>query len=210
MDLPPVFGKRLREVVHDDVSLPRLFIVFRSPVFGSGKYYAASVASAILGLRKGSRLYRSLVRERQIAADASAFTFDLAKGTDLLVIDVTARPETGFAQLEEEVEREIDALYREGVTEPEVNRAISLIETDLVASLQSAGERADRLSMFATYFTRPDLINEQADRYREVTAERVNDLVSERFGQDNRASLLYVPRESIESESTLAVATSTG
>ena len=210
MDLPPVFGKRLREVVHDDVSLPRLFTVFRSPVFGSEEYYTASIASAILGLRKGSRLYRSLVRERQIAADASAFTFDLAKGTDLLVIVVTARPETGFAQLEEEVEREIDVLYREGVTEPEVNRAISLIETDLVASLQSAGERADRLSMFATYFTRPDLINEQADRYREVTAERVNDLVSERFGQDNRASLLYVPRESIESESTLAVATSTG
>ena len=52
-----------------------------------------------------------------MAADASAFTFDLAKGTDLLVVDVTARPETGVAQLEEEVEREIDLLYRDGVTE---------------------------------------------------------------------------------------------
>ena len=208
MNLPPVFGKRLREVVHDDVSLPRLFTAFRSPVFGSEKYYAASVTSAVLGLRKGSRLHRSLVRERQIAADASAFTFDLAKGTDLLVIDVTARPETAISQLEEEVEREIDVLHRGGVTESEVGRAISLIETDLVASLQSAGERADRLSMFATYFARPELINEQADRYREVTAERVNDLVSERFGQGNRASLLYVPKEGIESESALAATAS--
>jgi predicted Zn-dependent peptidase len=210
MNLPPVFGKRLREVVHDDVSLPRLFTVFRSPVFGSESYYAASVASAILGLRKGSRLHRSLVRERQIAADASAFTFDLAKGTDLLVIDVTARPETGVTQLEEEVEREIDVLYRDGVTESEVARAIALIETDLVASLQSAGERADRLSMFATYFGRPELINEQVDRYRAVTAKRVNDLISERFGQDNRASLLYVPREGVESDNVLAAAASTG
>ena len=210
MNLPPVFGKRLREVVHDDVSLPRLFTAFRSPVFGSEKYYAASVTSAVLGLRKGSRLHRSLVRERQIAADASAFTFDLAKGTDLLVIDVTARPETGISQLEEEVEREIDVLHRGGVTESEVGRAISLIETDLVASLQSAGERADRLSMFATYFARPELINEQADRYREVTAEQVNELISERFGQDNRASLLYVPREGVESENVLVAAASTG
>jgi len=210
MNLPPVFGKRLREVVHDDVSLPRLFTVFRSPVFGSESYYAASVTSAVLGLRNGSRLYRSLVRERQIAADASAFTFDLAKGTDLLVVDVTARPETGISQLEEEVEREIDTLYREGVTESEVGRARALIETDLVASLQSAGERADRLSMFATYFTRPELINEQASLYREVTAKRVNDLISERFGQDNRASLLYVPREGVESENVLAAAASTG
>ena len=210
MNLPPVFGKRLREVVHDDVSLPRLFMVFRSPVFGSENYYAASVASAVLGLRKGSRLHRSLVRERQIAADASAFTFDLAKGTDLLVIDVTARPETGVSQLEEEVEREIDLLYRAGVTESEVGRAIALIETDLVASLQSAGERADRLSMFATYFARPELINEQADRYRAVTAKRVNGLISERFGQDNRASLLYVPKEGVESDNVLAAAASTG
>ncbi len=210
MNLPPVFGKQLREVVHDNVSLPRLFTAFRSPVFGSEKYYAASVASAVMGLRKGSRLYRSLVRERQIAADASAFTFDLAKGTDLLVIDVTARPETGISQLEEEVEREIDVVYREGVTEPEVRRAVALIETDLIASLQSAGERADRLSMFATYFNRPELINEQADRYREVTTKRVNDLISERFGQDNRASLLYVPKEGIESESALAAAASAG
>ena len=210
MNLPPVFGKRLREVVYDSVSLSRLFMAFRSPVFGSEKYYAASVASALLGMRKGSRLHRSLVRERQIAADVSAFTFDLAKGTDLLVVDVTARPETAIAQLEEEVEREIDLLHRVGVSEPEVRRAIALIETDLVASLQSAGERADRLSMFATFFNDPELINEQAERYRAVTAQKVNEIVSERFGEDNRASLLYVPREGVESEGVLAAAVSAG
>ncbi len=210
MVLPPVFGKRLREVVHDNVSLPRLFMAFRTPVFGSEMYYAASVASAVIGLRKGSRLHQSLVRERQIAADASAFTFDLAKGTDLLVIDVTARPETGLAQLEEEVEREVDLLHRDGVSESEVSRAIALIETDLIASLQAAGERADRLSMFATYFKQPQLINEQANQYREVTAEQVNDLISERFGEDNRASLLYVPKEGVESEGIMAAAAGTG
>jgi len=206
MTLPPVFGSRLREVVPDNVSLPRLFMAFRSPIFGSEEYYAASVASALLGMRKGSRLQRALVRERQIAADASAFTFDLAKASDLLVVDVTARPETPVGQLEEEVEREIDLLYRDGVSDEEVQRAIALIETDLVASLQSAGERADRLSMFATYFGDPKLVNEQADCYRRVTAERVNELVSERFGENNRASLIYVPREGVESETMLAAA----
>jgi zinc protease len=210
MNLPPVFGSRLREVVYDNVSLARLFMAFRSPVFGSEKYYAASVASAVLGMRKGSRLHRSLVRERQIAADAGAFTLDLAKGTDILVVDVTARPETSFARLEEEVEREIDLIHREGVAETEVKRAIALIETDLLASLQSAGERADRLSMFATYFKRPELVNEQADSYRSVTTQRVNELISERFGEENRASLLYVPKEGVEPESVLAAAAGTG
>jgi len=210
MALPPVFGSPLREVVEDDVSLPRLFMAFRSPVFGSDQYYAASIASALLGMRKGSRLHRALVRERQIAADAGAFTLDLAKGSDLLVVDVTARPEIPVAQLEEEVEREIDSLHRDGVSEEEVRRAQALIETDLIASLQSAGERADRLSMFATYFGRPELINEQVDRYRAVTAKKVNELVKERFGEDNRASLIYVPREGVETENLLAAAVGAG
>jgi zinc protease len=206
MYLPPVFGERRRELVYDNVSLPRLFMAFRSPVFGSEEYYAASVTSALLGLRRGSRLHRSLVRERQVAADVSAFTFDLAKGTDLLVVDVTARPETSASQLEEEVEREIDRLHGDGASEAEVRRAIALIETDLTASLQSAGERADRLSMFATFFKEPQLINEQADRYGAVTVEQVNRIISERFGDDNRANLIYVPKEGVESEGALAAA----
>ena len=78
MDLPSKLGETLCQVIEDDVSLPRLYMAFRSPVFGSEGYYPASVAGAIIGMRRGSRLYRSLVRERQIAADVSAFTFDLA------------------------------------------------------------------------------------------------------------------------------------
>jgi zinc protease len=206
MVLPPVFGEHRREVIHDNVSLSRIFMAFRSPVFGSDEYYAASIVAAALGLRRGSRLHRSLVREKQIAADASAFTFDLAKGTDLLVVDVTARPEISVTQLEEEVEGEIDRLYTDGVSDAEVRRAKSLIETDLIASLQSAGERADRLSMFATYFEEPELINEQVHRYRAVNVDQVNGIIAARFGENNRANLIYLPREGVESGNILAAA----
>jgi predicted Zn-dependent peptidase len=195
MTLPPTFGRALREVVPDDVVLPRLFLAFRSPAFGTDEYYAASVCAAILGLKKGSRLHRVLVRERQIAAEAHAFTYDLTKGSDLLVLDVTARPETHADELERAVHAEIDRLQAEGVTDGEVARAVTLIETDLIVSLQSAGDRADRLSLFANYFGDPALVNVQADRYRAVTADRVNEFVRSRLGADNRASLLYVPRE---------------
>ncbi len=194
MSLPPVFGAPLREVVEDDVMLPRLFLALRSPVFGSEDYWAASICSAIIGLRNGSRLHRSLVRERQVASSASAFTFDLTKGSDILVLDVTARPEITADQLEAEVARELDEVHENGVTDAEVERARALIETSLVSALQSAGTRADKLSMYATYFRNPELVNEELDNYRAVTRERVSAFASERLGRDNRASLLYVPR----------------
>ena len=195
MTLPPTFGGWKRAVVEDDVMLPRLFLAFRSPVFGTKPYYAASICSAILGLRKGSRLHRRLVRERQVAAEAQAFTYDLTKGSDLLVIDVTARPGLSPEALEREVAHETDLLVRDGVTEEEVARAIALVQTEFVAAMQSAGDRADRLSLFATYFKNPELVNEQVQQYESVTAADVNDFVRDRLGEDNRASLLFVPRQ---------------
>ncbi len=200
MDLPEKFGETLRLVVEDDVSLSRLYVAFRSPVFGSDEYYPASVCGAILGMRRGSRLYRSLVRERQVAADASAFTFDLAKGADLLIADVTALPDTSPEKLEAEVDIELDRLANDGVTVEEVERAVALIETDMTTALQSAGERADRISMFATLLGDPGLINIQSDRYRSVTAEQVSAFASERMGRDNRAKLLYIPRQGESTE----------
>ena len=206
MTLPPTLGGPLREVVPDDVMLPRLFLAFRSPVFGSDDYYAASVCGAILGLRKGSRLHRRLVREQQLAAEAQSFTYDLTKGSDLLVLDVTGRPETSSEELERAVHDEVDRLREEGVTADEVARAVTLIQTDLIVSLQSAGDRADKLSLFATYFGDPSLVNVQAARYREVTPEQVNAFARARLGTDNRASLLYVPRDAEAAHATSELA----
>ena len=206
MTLPPTLGGPLREVVPDDVVLPRLFLAFRSPVFGSDDYYAASVCGAVLGLRKGSRLHRRLVREQQLAAEAQSFTYDLTKGSDLLVLDVTGRPETSSEELERAVHDEVDRLRDEGVTADEVARAVTLIETDLIVSLQSAGDRADKLSLFATYFGDPSLVNVQASCYRDVTPEQVNAFARARLGTDNRASLVYVPRDAEAAPATSELA----
>ena len=206
MSLPTTFGGTLREVVKDDVSLPRLYLAFRVPAFGGSEYYAASVAGAILGMRKGSRLQRALVREREVATDAAAFTFDLPKGADILVVDVTARPGITPERLEAEVTREIDRMRLDGVTQSEVDRAISLIGTDFVVSMQQASERADQLSRFATYFGDPSFINDQMSRYRSVTVEDVDRFAATRLGEDNRAFLMYVPRDdsaSAESRDTV-------
>lgn len=195
MDLPAHFGSWERLVVPDAVMLPRLFLGFRAPVFGSDAHFVVTVLAAILGTGKGSRFQRALVRDREVASEASAFTFDLAKGADLLIADVTARPGISAEVLEVEVVREIDRMRTDGVTDDEVQRAVALLETALVSSLQSAGDRADKLSMFATYFDDPSLVNEQTERYQRVTAAQVTTLARELLGADNRVSLVYVPAD---------------
>src|SRR5690606_36463267 len=138
------------EVVEDDVMLPRIYTAFRSAPYGTEEYYGAAVAAAILGMGKGSRLQRALLRGRQVASEVNAFTFDLAKGADLLVVEATALECIDEHRLSEAVAAVVTRMHDEGVTEAEVERAVALIETAYVTSMQSAGDRADRLSMFAT------------------------------------------------------------
>ncbi len=178
--------------------VPRIFLAFRSPPLGSDGYYAASVCGAIMGMRKGSRIHQALVRDQEVASDANMFTFDLSKGTDLLIADVTARPGVSAEKLEEALVGVLETVQRDGIGEQELARALALIETDFVTALQSAGDRADLLSKFATYFGDATLVNEQLARYRAVTVAEVNAFAREFLGADNRASLVYVPRTKTE------------
>jgi predicted Zn-dependent peptidase len=193
MTVAPTFGDTRREVVPDAVALPKLFVACRTPVFGTDGYYAASLAAAVLGLRTGCRLEQSLVRRQRVASQASAFTYDLAKGSDLLIVEATAHPDVTPEQLEAAVLAELDLMHRDGVTADEVTRARALIETSFVTSMQSAAERADQLSRFATYFGDASLVNTQVDRYAATTAEAVSALARERLGPDNRVILMFVP-----------------
>jgi predicted Zn-dependent peptidase len=196
MDVPARFGDWRREVIEDAVALPRIFLALRSPVFGADGYHAATLLTAALGTGRGSRLYRSLVREQQLASNVNAFTFDLAKGSDLLVVDATARPGVTAEALERGIAAELDALQRHGVVQGERERVLAQTETAFVASMQSAGDRADQLSCFATYLGDPHLLNEQVSRYRAATEGDLSALAAEWLGEDNRATLTYVPRAS--------------
>jgi len=194
MDVPPTFGASMREVVEDEVAVPRVFLACRTPVFGSEGYYAASTLSALLGTGRGSRLHRALVRERQLASAASAFTFDLSKGSDLLVVDATARPGVSAEALEQGIGEILDELTSHGPQPGERERVLAQVETDFVTSMQRAGDRAEQLSRFGTYFGDPRLLNEQVARYRAVTDDQLRAMAAERLGRDNRASLVYVPK----------------
>jgi zinc protease len=194
MSLPPTFRGRRREVVEDAVVAPRVFLAFRIPPAGDPAWYAAYLLSAVLGSGEACRLDTALVRDQAIATSASAYTYDLTKGSDLLVVDVTARPGTEPAALEAAVEGVIDQLIADGVHETERRRALALLETAWVTELQSAGSRADALSKFATYHGDPTLLNAELARYDGVSTEEATAFARRYLLAENRATLLYVPR----------------
>jgi len=195
MELPPSFGEWRRDVVADDVAAPRLLLACRIPPAGVEGWYAASLLGVVLGTGDGSVLARSLVREQAIATTATAFTFDLTKGSDLLVLDVTGRPGVPGPELESAVAAVMDGVISRGVDDEARSRAIALLETSWTVALQSAASRADKLSQYATYFGSASRVNEEIARHGAVTAPALSVAAATILREENRASLLFVPKD---------------
>ena len=193
LSLPPTLGGEHRETVRDRVPLPRIHVGFRAPIFGDPRLDALDLAGQILSGGKGSRLNRRLVREDRIAQDVALFTLPFISGASVVAGWATVRPGIDIARVEAAFHEELHRLTVELVSDDELARAKALTEADELGSLQRVEERADRLSMYATLFDRPAMINEMLPRYLAVTAEQIRDVARTVFRVDNRLVLTYLP-----------------
>jgi predicted Zn-dependent peptidase len=105
----------------------------------------------------------------------------------------TVRPGIPVERVEAVLHEELARLTTEPISEDELARARALIETEELGGLSRVEERADRLSMYATLFDDPDLINRMLPRYLAVTAERIREVAASTFREDNRVVLTYLP-----------------
>jgi len=193
LSLPATLGAEIREVVYDRVPLPRIYLGFRAPVYGDRRLDALEIAGQILAGGKGSRLHRRLVRDERIAQDVALFTLGFIGGASLVAGWATVRPGVTVERVEAVLHEETERLAVEPVSADELARAFALVEADELGALQRVEERADRLSMYATLFDDPGVINEMLGRYLSVTPEAILEVAAATFRPDNRLVLTYLP-----------------
>ena len=105
----------------------------------------------------------------------------------------TVRPGVDPALVEAAYLEELAKLAAEAPSEDEMVRARALTEADELGALSRVEERAERLSMYASLFDDPDMINTILPRYLSVTAEQIRDVAAQVFREDNRVVLTYLP-----------------
>ncbi len=193
MSLPAVIGAETREVVEDRVPLARVHFAFRAPAYGDRRLDAVDLATQLLSGGKSSRLNRRLVREERIAQDVMIATVPAVGGASAILGYATVRPGIDPAVVEAAYLEELAKLAAEPPTEDEMERARALTEADELGALARVEERAERLSMYATLFDDPDMINSVLGRYLSVTARQIRDVAAEVFREDNRVVLTYLP-----------------
>ena len=195
-DIEPLIGTEVRQTVPDRVPLPRLFIAYRTPPFGTPGYDAVDVLSVVLGGGRGSRLYRTLVLERALMQPGDLEIlgqFPLVGGATLLVADLPAREGVDPATLEAAYEEVIAGAA--DVADAELERAHALLTSDILHQLSSVEGRADAFSQYATLFDDPGLVNDRLSRLLAVTADDVRAAAEAVLRADNRVVLTFVPME---------------
>ena len=192
---PPITAER-RAVVTDQVELPRVYMGWITPpVFGKGDA-ESGLFSQILGGGKSSRLYKSLVYEKQIAQDVSTSVEETRLGS-ICELTVTAKPGVKPEDLEKAIDAEIAKLQSEGPTTAEVERARNLTETALVRGLERTNGVANRLNYYNQFLGNPDYFSKDLARYDAVTPADIKQAAQTIFKKDARVVVYGVPGKKV-------------
>jgi predicted Zn-dependent peptidase len=193
-DIPPYMGGEIRREVPDRVPVPRLFIGYRCPPFGSAEFDAMEVATTILGGGRGSRLYKALVLDRGLMQpdDSIINSWPFIAGASLTIADLPAREGVDVTELEAAYDEEI-ARVADGFRADELERARSLLTSNWLQHLATVDGRADLFSQLTLQFDAPELVNDLLPRLLEVSAARAAEVAADVLRRDNRLVLTYLP-----------------
>ena len=194
---PPITAER-RVTVTDEVQLPRVYMAWLAPrIFQPGDV-DADLAARILGGGKSSRLYKTLVYEKQIAQDVAAYDYPLILGS-VFIVQATAKPSVKPEDLEKAINDELTALQQQGPTAAELERARNTAETQLIQPLErfgGFGGVADRLNYYNHYLGDPGYLPKDLARYESATTASVKQM-AQTFTPNSRVVIYGVPGKKV-------------
>ncbi|MFN3196456.1 MAG: M16 family metallopeptidase [Chlorobiota bacterium] len=182
------------EVTIDDekAQVPALFVGYRGPKLGSDDYYAMSLLSSIMAAGESSRLYQTLVNEKELAIASQMIPLSLENSGALILVDIP-NGDTDVKDLQKALFQEIDKVVKNGVTEEELKKAKNIEEANTIMSNKNTLTKAMTIAKYWAYYNDPEMINTEIDKYLSVTQEDIKRVAKKYLGTDNKVILTYMP-----------------
>jgi len=177
----PRLTENKRIVMKDRVNLPKIYIVF--PTTGVFEKYDAEldIIAKVLGENENSRLYKSLVKNKRLASDVSAFQSS-SQIAGYFSISATLYPDKDINEAKEAIIKEVEGIIKEGITKSELEQAKNYFKADFIRSLKRIGGFggiADRLNFYYQMTGNPDMFQYDLDRYISATLKSVKEAANE-------------------------------
>ena len=186
----------VRLVLEDRVEMPRVYMAWLSPAMFDEGDAELDLLGDLLANGKTSRLYRTLVYERRVALDVSAYQSSQELAGFFLLV-ATAAPGGSLTDIAAIIDQELQRLIEAGPSESEMERARAQVEAHFMYRLQTVGGfggKSDQLNAYNVLLGDPGFFPTDLSRYREATTAGVRDATARVLGFDRRVILSVVPR----------------
>lgn len=133
--------------LYRDIKIPQAVFAWVIPGAKTGNDYLVEILSWILGSGRGSRLFKKIVDELELATDLDAFTYDLF---DYAVLFVYVQPKeaASLEKIREAIFEELRWLEHNTVSHTELSRAIKKTEAEHLSTLESNQKQAYGIGKF--------------------------------------------------------------
>jgi zinc protease len=188
---PRHLGER-RIFVKTPAELPAVFAGYNVPTLKHHDTYALEVLQGVLSSGKSSRLYKSLVYEKQLALYAGGDYDNISTDPNLFSVYAGVMPGKTTEEVEKAMYTEIEKLKSEPITDEELQKAKNQIEASFIMGQDSIFYRAMLLGQFETV-ANWKLLETYVENIRAVTKEDVMRVAKEYFIEDNRTVGILIP-----------------
>jgi len=179
-----------RLTVAGKVPLNDVYIAFHMPGRLDDGYYEADLISDILSRGNSSRLYKTLVKEKQLFSEIHAYnmgSFDRG----MFVVEGKPLENVSIEAAEAAIWEELEIMKQELVAEDELTKVKNKTESTMVFSEMSLLDKAMNLAQFEL-FGDAESLNHETDKYLAVTAEQIQKQAREIFRKENSSTLIYL------------------
>ncbi len=152
-------------------------------------YYAAELITELLSGGGSSRLYQSLIKEKQLFSNIECYHFG-STDAGLMVIEGKLVKGVDMKLADAAIEEELEKLRTSLIPEKELQKAKNKTEAALAFEDMSVMNRANSLA-FYELLGNANLINEELGRYQDITAAEIQQHTREIFDSSNSNTIYY-------------------
>jgi len=179
-----------RDTITAKVPVSDIYIALQMPGRREREFYAVELISDILSRGNSSRLYRTLVKDKQLFSEIHAYVFgSLDKGMFVL----EGKPNAGVAVEEAEaaIWAEVEKLTIEEVPLEELTKVQNKTESTMIFSEMALLDKAMNLAYFELLGD-AEMFNQETEKFLAVTPGEIKAEAIKLFRKDNSSTLIYL------------------
>jgi predicted Zn-dependent peptidase len=181
----PVQTGERRITIKKEVETPYLMIGYKTPESKNEDYYALNILSSVLSSGNSSRLYASLVDQKQLATEVFTDygnTFD----PNLFNFYAVSNQDVKETDLELAIYAEIEKIKNEGVTETELQKIKNQKLIEFYNQVETINGKSNNIGTYEVFFGDYRKMFDAPANYNTVTVADVQRVAKKYFTKSNR------------------------